>query len=74
MFLFRMENCGLDCLKVKLPFAREDKNYVLTDEDTGVVESVSGEMLNKSGATFELPHKRMARLVWVEEKKEEKIE
>ena len=65
---FRMEECGLENLKVKLPFAKADKEYVFTDEDTKAVESCNGDVLTKSGITFNLPEKRMARLIWVEEK------
>jgi hypothetical protein len=53
---------------VKLPFAKADKEYVFTDEDTKAVESCNGDVLTKSGITFNLPEKRMARLIWVEEK------
>ena len=65
---FRMEECGLENLKVKLPFAKADKEYVFSDEDTKAVESCNGNVLTKSGITFNLPQKRMARLIWVEEK------
>lgn len=68
IFLFRMENCGLDSLDIKLPYAKAEKRYVLCDEDTKETIELHGKDICSYGVHFVLPEKRMARLVWIEEK------
>lgn len=68
LLMFRMEQCGLDTLKVKLPYAEEGKVYQLTDEDSKEVMECDGTVLKKKGISFKLAEKRTARLIWVEKK------
>ena len=64
--MFRMEQCGLDTLTVRLPYAREEGVYTLTDEDSKEVYTCSGEQLKKKGFTSKWANKRTSRLLWVE--------
>ena len=63
LFLFRMEECAQDTLTVRLPFAGKGASYLLTDEDSGAQEVLSGETHD-----FVLDTPRTARLVWIERK------
>lgn len=65
LLIFRMEECLQEEITVNLPFANEGEQYKLTDEDSGEVTLLSGGKLG-SDITFNLPEKRMARLVWIE--------
>lgn len=65
LLLFRMEECGLDALRVRLNYAETGARYRLTDEDSGDARECSGEEL-RAGETFALLQKRSARLIWVE--------
>jgi len=62
--LFRMENCPENTLFVKLPFAEESLDYLLTDEDTQEQKKYSGKQL-RDGVYFGLDQPRSTRVVWV---------
>lgn len=66
LFLFRMEDCGLNHITVKLPYAQNGVSYRLTDEDSRESFEAEGEVLNKDGVSFVLENRRTARLIWVE--------
>lgn len=67
LFLFRMENCPLDFINVKFPYAKADRNYTLRDEDTKEESIIDGRKASSEGVRFLLAEKRMARLIWVTE-------
>lgn len=69
LLLFRMENCGLDSLNIKLPFVEENKTYEFMDEDSGERFHENGKAMMENGTPFTLSQRRMARLIWVEEKR-----
>jgi len=67
LLMFRMEQCGMDTLKIMLPYAKEGAVYTLTDEDTKEVIECEGTVL-KRGISFQIAEKRTSRLIWVEKK------
>lgn len=64
LFLFRMEECEKEALDIAVPFAENDGDYRLTDEDSGESRIVKGKEL--ADMQFFLAEKRTARLVWIE--------
>lgn len=68
LLMFRMEQCGLDTLTVRLPYAECGAVYTLTDEDSGEVIECTGEILKNKGISYVLPEIRTSRLIWVEKK------
>ncbi|HPS34128.1 MAG TPA: alpha-galactosidase [Oscillospiraceae bacterium] len=62
--LFRMEDCPENTLFVKLPFAEESSDYLLTDEDTHEQKKYTGKQL-KSGVCFDFDQPGTARVFWV---------
>ena len=68
LFMFRMDQCGLDTLAVRLPYAEPGAVYTLTDEDSGEVREYSGAELKKIGTAWNFAQIRTSRLVWVEKK------
>jgi hypothetical protein len=67
LFVFRMEECEYDTLNIKLPFADEDAEYTLTDEDTKEIRELTGKNALE-GFDFSVFEKRQAKLIWVEKK------
>ena len=65
-FIFRMEECENDKYLLKLPFVKEDKKYMLTDEDTGENRSCEGKQL-KDGINYILSEKKSSKLLFVKE-------
>lgn len=63
--IFRMEQCTLDALTIRLSYPEPDARYRLKDEDRGETTEYSGAELN-AGVVFALPQQRSARLIWVE--------
>lgn len=65
LFCFRQENCVPDTVVLSLPYAEEEKVYLLTDEDTGEKTEYSGLQLIH-GIALRLENPRSSRLIWVE--------
>ncbi len=59
LFAFRQEHCERNECTVKLPFAENNDNYTMTDEDTGSSSIVCGEIK----LSFDSP--RSAKLLWI---------
>lgn len=68
LLMFRMEQCGIDTLTVRLPYAECGAEYTLTNTDSGEVITCSGEELKKKGFTCVIGEKRESRLFKVEKK------
>ena len=68
LFVFRMEECEEDSVRIKLPFAKDGVGYTLTDEDSDEKRILLGEEC-LCGFDFSVAEKRQAKLIWVEKNK-----
>ena len=71
LLAFRQESCGMDSLTVYLPYAKDQKEYILIDEDSAEKETYTGRKLRSEGVSLCFPAPRTARLFWVFLKKGE---
>ncbi len=67
LLAFRQEYCEEAALPITLPFIEPEAACVLTDEDSGEIIRLTGEVMQARGfeLTFDAP--RSARLLWVRE-------
>ena len=68
LFVFRMEECEEDSVRIKLPFAKDGVGYTLTDEDSDEKRILLGEEC-LCGFDVSVAEKRQAKLIWVEKNK-----
>lgn len=67
LLAFRMEDCRFDTYPLRLPYARDEKTYTLTDADTGESLTPDGRMLRTQGLNPILKRPRTARLWYLKE-------
>ena len=61
LFVFRMENCTEDSIRIKLPYIEKDANYIFTDLDNQNSIQITGNKL-LSNFSISVPSKRCAKL------------